>query len=447
MRQAYRVKPELAGKKIRCKNCQTAVSVPAPTEETEDDEFAALLSGPSASEDQEDEPPPPVAPRKTATKKKKKGKAAAGWKMPQLSMDFGGTARGCFYTLFCVLFVLGAVGRLARAIRSAATPAGGAAHNGAPAGPGMSAPAMGHSGMAGPATGTGPYDLSTFPVPNIPELGSPEPGIAGDRDIPCRLRRRAIPTACRGRRCRSPCFSRREITLRPAWAACWSPPAGTNLLTGHNIEPPDYTTEYEPYVNAGMAVVHYSLDGGLPNPGQQPTGADMEAAYPLFRNSAAGLVNGRNAIEFVLRKLPMVNPQKIAAAGHSSAGTHVLLLAEHEPRLSAVIAYAGRVTVSPELLALSQNPQVQRGIPDLPDFVRRSAPATHVSRLRCATFLFHAQDDDVVPASDSTWLSQTLLQQGTSVTLELVANGGHFSPMVEVGYPKAVDWLRSLWGL
>lgn len=451
--KAYRVKPELAGKKIRCKDCQTVMSVPAET--SDDDEFASLLSGPSASEDQEDEPaPPPVTRRKSATGSKKKKGKSAGWSMPSLSMpsvDIGGTARGCFYTGFCVILVLGAVGRLARTIRSAMGPPGGAANQLAPANPGMagpqmSGPGMGH-GMASVPMGTGPWDLSAFPIPNLPELGPPEPGIAGGTA-------HTVSFAAAGN---SPGVPGATMSLRvylppgdhaPGSLGCvLVPPAGTNLLTGHNIEPSEYTSEYEPYVQAGFAVVHYSLDGGMGKPPEQATGADLEIAYPQFRNSGAGLANGRNAIEFVVQKLPMVNPRKIAAAGHSSAGTHVLLLAEHEPRLSAVIAYAGRVIASPDLLALAQNPGVQRAIPDLGDFVRRSAPATHAARLRCPTFLCHAQDDDVVPASDSMSLADTLRQQGTNVTLELVPVGGHFAPMLMVGFPKAVDWLRSLWGM
>jgi predicted Zn finger-like uncharacterized protein len=451
--KAYRVKPELAGKKIRCKDCQTVMPVPA--EASDDDEFAALLSGPSESEDQEDEPaPPPVSRRKTASPAKKKKSRSSSWSMPGFAMpavSLGGAARGCFYTGFCVIFLLALVGKLARLAGLTNPPPPGAfngfARPDGTAGTGTAGTGgAGQRGAAPVPMGTGPWDLSAFPIPNFPELAFPEPGIAGGTQhtmsFAAAENSPGVPGATMSLRVFLPSGEHAPGSL----GCVLVPPAGTNLLVGHDIESPDYTTEYEPYVQAGFAVVHYSLDGGLGKSLDQASERDLDIAYPKFRNSGAGLANGRNAVEFVVRKLPMVNPRKIAAAGHSSAGTHVLLLAEHEPRLSAVIAYAGRVIPSPDLLAAAQDPRVQQGIPELGDFVRRSAPATHASRLRCPTFLFHAQGDDVVPVSDSTSLADMLRQQGTSVTIEVLPAGGHFGPMLAEGFPKAVAWLRSVWG-
>ena len=45
-------------------------------------------------------------------------------------------------------------------------------------------------------------------------------------------------------------------------------------------------------------------------------------------DAQAGLVNARNALEFVLARVPEVDPKRIYAAGHSSAGTLALLFAE-----------------------------------------------------------------------------------------------------------------------
>ena len=43
------------------------------------------------------------------------------------------------------------------------------------------------------------------------------------------------------------------------------PPAGTNMLIGMKMDDLSYADETVPYVKAGFAVVHYSLDGAVGN--------------------------------------------------------------------------------------------------------------------------------------------------------------------------------------
>ena len=57
--------------------------------------------------------------------------------------------------------------------------------------------------------------------------------------------------------------------------------------------------------------------------------------------SRAGLVNARNALEYLLAKVPEVNPaRKSMPPGTVPPAPCALLFAEHEPRLAGVIAYA-----------------------------------------------------------------------------------------------------------
>src|SRR5262245_14545591 len=113
-------------------------------------------------------------------------------------------------------------------------------------------------------------------------------------------------------------------------------PAGSTLLDGMDLGDGD-TPEHVPYVKAGCAVLAYELDG----PCYDPTDfEEMKDAYKAFKDSRAGLVNGRNALEYLLAKVPEVDPARIYTAGHSSAASHALLFAAHEPRLAGAMAYA-----------------------------------------------------------------------------------------------------------
>ena len=114
-------------------------------------------------------------------------------------------------------------------------------------------------------------------------------------------------------------------------------PAGARMYAGMTISPGD-EKEHLPYVRAGYAVTALEIDG------EETPGAvnrvGMESAYKQFSAAEGGLVNGKNAIEYVLAKVPEVDPQRLYVAGHSSAATFALLFAEHEPRVKGCIAYA-----------------------------------------------------------------------------------------------------------
>jgi dipeptidyl aminopeptidase/acylaminoacyl peptidase len=142
----------------------------------------------------------------------------------------------------------------------------------------------------------------------------------------------------------------------------------------------------------------------------------------------------------VLDKVPEVNPKQIYAAGHSSAGTHALLFAEHEPRLAGVIAYAPAVNVAerfgPALRAFAFQ------MPGVIDFAAQSSPDTHRERLRCPTFLFHAEDDTNCPIDKTRKFVDQLKEQGTDVTFITVPTGDHYQSMIDEGIPAAIKWLR-----
>lgn len=214
-------------------------------------------------------------------------------------------------------------------------------------------------------------------------------------------------------------------------------PAGTSGLTGVGLGAPD-EPEHLPYAQAGFVVVAYELDGPLAE--GHSTDADELRACEAFRAAQAGLVNARNALEYVLQRLPEVSPRAIYAAGHSSAGAHALLFAAHEPRLAGCLAYAPLVDVYGNTKAWCRA-QGLNG-PGLLGFARRASPSTHAARLRCPTFLFHSEDDAVVAAAESADLARRLQAGGTPVTRETVPAGDHYQAMTDQGIPAGLRWLE-----
>ncbi|HEX5103933.1 MAG TPA: prolyl oligopeptidase family serine peptidase, partial [Pirellulaceae bacterium] len=206
--------------------------------------------------------------------------------------------------------------------------------------------------------------------------------------------------------------------------------AGTTLLHGVELEGEGNPPEYIPYVKSGYAVLLYDMDGPIYD---DEDVEEMRDAYKAFKASRAGLVNARNAIEYLIAKVPEVNPSQIYASGHSSAATHALLLAEHEPRLAGVIAYAPAVDLpkwfAPRLGVL------RLLLPGVTDFVTQSSPNTHIARLKCPTLLFQAEDDSICDIRDTRTFADQLRAQGTDVTFISVPTGDHYEAMVNDGLP------------
>ncbi|MCI0360584.1 MAG: prolyl oligopeptidase family serine peptidase [Planctomycetaceae bacterium] len=213
-------------------------------------------------------------------------------------------------------------------------------------------------------------------------------------------------------------------------------PAGSTLLAGMDLAEED-EPEHTPFVKAGCAVLSYELDG----PCYDDSDLDlMREAYDEFKEARAGLVNARNALDYVLAKVPEVDPARIYAAGHSSAATHALLVAAHEPRLAGVMAYAPATDLPKRMgwtLAL-----YRYTLPGLVDFVTQSSPSTHAAALKRPVFLFHAEDDSNCPIADTRAFADKLKQQGADVKFVTAASGDHYDSMINEGIPAAIQWLR-----
>lgn len=391
--KAYRLPDESAGKKFRCKACSAVITVPA-AEDVEVD----------ISDDVIEEDDPPVR-RKTAGNKPKRKKSKPAPQGISPLVWIGGGA-GAVVLFACVL--VGLIG--GRSSRSAVPV----------------------------ATVDAPFPVATVSTPTFPDLGTPrilQP--SGVRMWFVKMPPAAGPGQSMAMRVYLPPTDGADHSIPCVLVA----PAGTNLLVGNDMDADDYHAETLPYAEAGMAVIFYSLDGGVDM--DQATDAQFAAAYQKFRAAQAGVVNGRNALEFVLAKVPQVDPRKIYTAGHSSAGTVSLLMAEHEPRLAGAIAYAPCTDVETRLAEAVANRAMRNLLTDLPNFLKQSSPKTHVAQVGCPVFLFHANDDSNVMVTESHAFAQQLKGAGKTVEFQTVPTGDHYDSMVRQGIPQAIAWLNA----
>lgn len=203
--------------------------------------------------------------------------------------------------------------------------------------------------------------------------------------------------------------------------------------------------EHVPYVHAGFAVVAYDVDGELANP-DDVTYEQVEDAATAFRNADAGMLNARHAIDYVLKMVPAVDPNRLYSAGHSSAGRLSLLLAESDPRIKACIAYAP--VTDPERRAYEIVPDaahyLESNMPGFRDFLKASSPLQKIGQLHCPVFLFHAEDDSRIPIAESQAFADALKKTNPRVTFIRVAHGDHYDAMIEEGVPQAIEWLQGL---
>jgi dienelactone hydrolase len=213
--------------------------------------------------------------------------------------------------------------------------------------------------------------------------------------------------------------------------------AGSNLITGMDLGNGD-RPEHLPYVKAGYAVVAYELDGKAP---EYAVGPVMLPFIRAFVNAQAGLLNARVAIECATTRVAAIDPRRLYAAGHSSAGTVALLLAENEPRLAGCLAYAPAVDLTLQYPANSQR-ELETLVPGAGELFTRFNPAANEAKINCPLFLYFAEDDARF-AGQVRELDKRLKAAGKSCTLESASTGGHYDAMINTGIPRGIDWLKS----
>lgn len=115
------------------------------------------------------------------------------------------------------------------------------------------------------------------------------------------------------------------------------PPAGNAGCVPLDLNESD-RPEHLPYVRAGFAVVAFAL--GNCQSTRKLSDAEFLKGAKDYMNLEAGLVNARYALDYLEKRVPAIDSDRVYIAGHSSAATNALCIAAREPRLRGCIAYA-----------------------------------------------------------------------------------------------------------
>ncbi|MBI5363801.1 MAG: prolyl oligopeptidase family serine peptidase [Planctomycetes bacterium] len=218
-------------------------------------------------------------------------------------------------------------------------------------------------------------------------------------------------------------------------------PAGSNLMFGMTLGDGD-RAEHLPWAKAGFVVVAYELEGAMPEEDRQ-TDENVFRQLHRFADSWAGIQDAEAALEYALAKLPMVDPARVFAAGHSSAATATMLFAQHEPRLRGACAFMPIVDV-PTRIPDETEATIEAQIPGWSAFLARISPDRHVTDLRVPLFLFGAEDDDNVRYADVAAFAEKVRGSKREVVFEHAAEGGHYQAMIDAGLPRAIAWAQAL---
>jgi dipeptidyl aminopeptidase/acylaminoacyl peptidase len=280
--------------------------------------------------------------------------------------------------------------------------------------------------------------VETVPVPDFPEL--PEfTALEPSMVQMARIEMPADPNGIAGAQMTFRIYLPPGETTPRSLACVLVAPAGTNLLSGSDLDDGDYHDETLPYAEAGMAVVNYSIDGNSEGDDDD----ELIESYAAFKKAGAGVINGRNALEFVLARMPMVDPDRIYSAGHSSAATLSLLLAAHEPRLKACLAYAPAVDLESHFSDILEDPEIELILPGASRFVTDSSPLTHANQIQIPVFLFFAEDDTMATLESAKPFVDALQSTNPRVRLHKVPTGGHYNSMIDKGIPAGIRWIKN----
>lgn len=215
------------------------------------------------------------------------------------------------------------------------------------------------------------------------------------------------------------------------------PPAGSNLLTGMSLGEGD-RPEHLPYARAGYAVVSFDIAGPLESESDEA----FYYAVVAFMRDEGGITSATRALDRALAEIPGISEDQIYAAGHSSAGTLVLLFAAHEERIRAVVAHAPVANVYARFA--DAVPNFEAGIPGYGEFLQAISPISHVATLQTKpVFLFHALGDRAVAPQETQALLDAMPHRHPR-TIRVTTQGDHYEPMLREGIPQAIDWLETL---
>lgn len=215
--------------------------------------------------------------------------------------------------------------------------------------------------------------------------------------------------------------------------------AGSNFITGVSLGKED-RAEHQPYADAGFVVAAYDVSG--PPPEDEENEEKLIESIKAFSKSDFGIEDAMAALAVAKEKVPQIDPRRIYAAGHSSAGTLALQLAASRGEIRGVAAYAPVVDLEGHL-GMEVIDKVNGAVLAYRRIIFLS-PLKNPDLIRVPLFLFHAKDDQKpwVEAIEKFHLS--LEKAKVPHEHVSVATGGHYDSMIKTGLPKGVEWLKKL---
>jgi dipeptidyl aminopeptidase/acylaminoacyl peptidase len=209
----------------------------------------------------------------------------------------------------------------------------------------------------------------------------------------------------------------------------------------------------QPCLNAGFAVVAYSVDGEMGDqfddvPDEVYEKAERDA-FQRLKASYMGLVNLRNAMNWVAEKVHQIDPQKLYVGGHGEAGSVALLAAAHEPKLK------GCVVIDP-VCDVAAYYNIRKDFEEvtitllLQDtaFLAQCSPNCHTAQIACPIFLssvsFDSEEDVLLSQIDSNIFSQQLTAAGKQVQYVKLGPAGDYQQNLNQAMQQGATWLKAL---
>ncbi len=215
--------------------------------------------------------------------------------------------------------------------------------------------------------------------------------------------------------------------------------AGSNFITGVSLGKED-RAEHQPYADAGFVVAAYDVSGATAE--GESDEAKLVEAIKAYSKSDFGMEDAMAALVVAKEKVPQIDPRRIYAAGHSSAGTLALQLAASHGEIRGVAAYAPVVDLEGHI----GTETIDRINASVMFYKRigRWSPKNYPDLFRVPMFLFHAKDDEKPWVEAIESFHQSL--ENAKVPHEYVTaeSGGHYDSMIKTGLPKGVAWLKKL---
>ncbi len=200
------------------------------------------------------------------------------------------------------------------------------------------------------------------------------------------------------------------------------PPAGSGLFHGMELSSGD-SPEHTPYVKEGFAVISFDLSGPWPT---AATDENIFVAIKNFVSRNGGIDDAKDALSIAKRKYPNLKLDEVYVAGHSSAGTISLMLAQQIPNIKGVIAYAPIIDMESYLADTAS--ELTPLIPQFQNVLMDRSPHKNLDMYRVPIFLFVAEDDGNMSGQKGSYnaFTKALRKQGTQLTFQQVYSGQVF---------------------